>query len=47
VTGTVVDDLVTLSRTLGEPARQLAILAEGNTSVRLASPSAGQEKAAW
>jgi rhamnose utilization protein RhaD (predicted bifunctional aldolase and dehydrogenase) len=33
--GTVVDDLVALSRTLGEPARQLAILAEGNTSVRL------------
>jgi rhamnose utilization protein RhaD (predicted bifunctional aldolase and dehydrogenase) len=31
----VVDDLVALSRTLGEPARQLAILAEGNTSVRL------------
>jgi rhamnose utilization protein RhaD (predicted bifunctional aldolase and dehydrogenase) len=35
VTGIVVDDLVTLSRTLGEPARQLAILAEGNTSARL------------
>ena len=33
--GTVVEDLVALSRTLGEPARQLAILAEGNTSVRL------------
>jgi rhamnose utilization protein RhaD (predicted bifunctional aldolase and dehydrogenase) len=32
---TVLDDLVALSRTLGEPARQLAILAEGNTSVRL------------
>ena len=32
---TVVDDLVAFSRTLGEPARQLAILAEGNTSVRL------------
>ena len=32
---TVVDDLVALSRTLGEPGRQLAILAEGNTSVRL------------
>jgi rhamnose utilization protein RhaD (predicted bifunctional aldolase and dehydrogenase) len=31
----VVDDLVALSRTLGEPPRQLAILAEGNTSVRL------------
>jgi rhamnose utilization protein RhaD (predicted bifunctional aldolase and dehydrogenase) len=31
----VVDDLITLSRTLGEPARNLAILAEGNTSVRL------------
>jgi rhamnose utilization protein RhaD (predicted bifunctional aldolase and dehydrogenase) len=31
----IVDDLVALSRTLGEPARQLAILAEGNTSVRL------------
>lgn len=30
-----VDDLVALSRTLGEPARHLAILAEGNTSVRL------------
>ena len=32
---TVLDDLVALSRTLGEPGRQLAILAEGNTSVRL------------
>jgi rhamnose utilization protein RhaD (predicted bifunctional aldolase and dehydrogenase) len=31
----VVDDVLALSRTLGEPARQLAILAEGNTSVRL------------
>lgn len=31
----VVADLLRLSRTLGEPARQLAILAEGNTSVRL------------
>lgn len=31
----MVEDLVALSRTLGEPARQLAILAEGNTSVRL------------
>jgi len=30
-----VDDLVALSRTLGEPGRHLAILAEGNTSVRL------------
>jgi rhamnose utilization protein RhaD (predicted bifunctional aldolase and dehydrogenase) len=30
-----VGDLVALSRTLGEPARQLAILAEGNTSMRL------------
>jgi rhamnose utilization protein RhaD (predicted bifunctional aldolase and dehydrogenase) len=32
---TVVDDLVALSRTLGDPARNLAILAEGNTSLRL------------
>lgn len=32
---TVLDDLVVLSRTLGEPGRQLAILAEGNTSARL------------
>jgi rhamnose utilization protein RhaD (predicted bifunctional aldolase and dehydrogenase) len=31
----LVDELVALSRTLGEPARQLAILAEGNTSARL------------
>jgi rhamnose utilization protein RhaD (predicted bifunctional aldolase and dehydrogenase) len=31
----LVDDLVALSRVLGEPARQLAILAEGNTSARL------------
>jgi rhamnose utilization protein RhaD (predicted bifunctional aldolase and dehydrogenase) len=31
----LVDDVVALSRTLGEPGRQLAILAEGNTSVRL------------
>jgi rhamnose utilization protein RhaD (predicted bifunctional aldolase and dehydrogenase) len=30
-----VDDLLALSRKLGEPARQLAILAEGNTSARL------------
>ena len=30
-----VDEIVRLSRTLGEPARQFAILAEGNTSVRL------------
>ena len=29
-------DLVQLSRTLGEPARRLAILAEGNTSQRVA-----------
>ena len=29
-------DLVQLSRTLGEPARRLAILAEGNTSRRVA-----------
>jgi rhamnose utilization protein RhaD (predicted bifunctional aldolase and dehydrogenase) len=32
---TVLGNLVALSRTLGEPGRQLAILAEGNTSVRL------------
>ena len=31
---TVIDTLVELSRTLGEPARDLVILAEGNTSIR-------------
>ena len=31
-----VTDLVQLSRTLGEPERRLAILAEGNTSQRVA-----------
>jgi len=35
MTPSIVDDLIALSRTLGEPARPLVILAEGNTSVRL------------
>jgi rhamnose utilization protein RhaD (predicted bifunctional aldolase and dehydrogenase) len=38
MTVSIVDDLIALSRTLGEPARQLAILAEGNTSARLDGP---------
>jgi rhamnose utilization protein RhaD (predicted bifunctional aldolase and dehydrogenase) len=31
----VVEDLLRLSRTIGDPARHLAIIAEGNTSARL------------